>query len=152
MTHQVFVYGTLKEGFRNFHINKGSRLPGEFVTVQRHALMIVGDHWLPWLLPEAQPQPQGLENHHVIGQVYSVDDAGLAEMDRLEQIDEPGWYLRRRIAVQPLARPDGSAVLHPWVYFGSPEGLAVQGRRLGPLAAFTLAHQELLSRAEWPKG
>ena len=128
------------------------------MTVQRHALLIVGDYWLPWLLPEARGQSAPDENHHVIGQVYTVDEAGLAEMDKLEQIDEPGWYQRRRIAVrphrpgQPLPPPDGAEVLNPWVYFGSREGLAAGGKRLGPVAEFTLAHQDLLPRADWPKG
>jgi gamma-glutamylaminecyclotransferase len=143
--HQVFVYGTLKQGFRNFHINHGRRLPGEYVTVQPHALLIVGDYWLPWLLQD------GVEGHCVIGQIYTVDDAGLAEMDKLEQIDEAGWYQRRRIAVRE--REDEQAeVLHPWVYFGSREGLAAGGQRGGPIAEYTPAHQELLPRALWPLG
>ena len=32
MNH-VFVYGTLKQGFANFHVNGGQRVPGRFVTV-----------------------------------------------------------------------------------------------------------------------
>ena len=34
LSHRIFVYGTLKQGFRNFHINRGTRLPGEFITEQ----------------------------------------------------------------------------------------------------------------------
>jgi gamma-glutamylaminecyclotransferase len=143
--HQVFVYGTLKQGFRNFHINHGQRVPGEFVTVQPHALLIVGEYWLPWLLQESA------EGHPVIGQLYTVDDAGLAAMDRLEQIDEAGWYERRRIAVRPRGDAQ-AAVLQAWVYFGSREGLAAGGQRGGPIAEYTLAHQELLPRALWPLG
>jgi gamma-glutamylaminecyclotransferase len=148
MTHQVFVYGTLKQGFRNFHINHGLRVPGEFVTVQPHALWIVGEYWLPWLRPADAETSDGLA---VIGQIYTVDDAGLAAMDKLEQIDEAGWYQRRHIAVR--ARDDEqAAVLQPWVYFGSREGLAAGGQRLGPIAEFTLAHQDLLPREQWPLG
>jgi gamma-glutamylaminecyclotransferase len=149
--HQVFVYGTLKQGFRNFHVNHGQRVPGEFVTVQPHALLIVGDLWLPWLLQEERGQPNHTEGHPVVGQIYTVDDAGLAAMDRLEQIDEAGWYQRQRIAVRP--RHDEQAdVLQPWVYFGSREGLAAGGKRLGPITEYTLAHQDLLPRALWPLG
>jgi gamma-glutamylaminecyclotransferase len=148
MTHPVFVYGTLKAGFRNFHVNHGLRLPGEFVTVLPHRLLIVGEFWLPWLL---QAQAEAGEGHHVVGQIYTVDDAGLAAMDKLEQIDEAGWYERQRIAVR--ARHDEKAqVLQAWVYFGSREGLAAGGQRLGPRAEFTLAHQELLPRERWPLG
>jgi gamma-glutamylaminecyclotransferase len=146
--HAVFVYGTLKQGFRNFHVNHGQRVPGEFVTVQPHALLIVGEYWLPWLL---QTDTDPGEGQPVIGQLYTVDDAGLAAMDKLEQIDEAGWYERRRIAVR--ARHDAqAAVLQPWVYFGSREGLAAGGQRLGPVAEFTLAHQDLLPREQWPLG
>jgi gamma-glutamylaminecyclotransferase len=151
--HLVFVYGTLKEGFRNFHINRGKRLPGEFVTVRPHALLIVGEFWLPWLLEEARANTGSTEGHHVIGQVYALDDAALAEMDKLEQIDEAGWYLRRRIDVRPRGDEGGALpALRPWVYFGSREGLATGGKHLGPLAEYTLAHQELLPRALWDKG
>jgi gamma-glutamylaminecyclotransferase len=151
--HLVFVYGTLKQGFRNFHINRGTRLPGEFVTVRPHALLIVGEFWLPWLLQEARANTGQTEGHHVVGQVYALDDAALAEMDKLEQIDEAGWYLRRRIEVQPRDGAAGAApALQPWVYFGSREGLAAGGKHLGPLPEYTLAHQDLLPRALWDKG
>ncbi len=146
--HTVFVYGTLKEGFRNFHINHGLRVPGEFVTVQPHALCIVGAFWLPWLL---QGEAAAGASQPVVGQIYTVDDAGLAAMDQLEQIDEAGWYERQRIAVRD--RHDAQAeVLQPWVYFGSREGLAAGGKRLGPIAEYTLAHQDLLPREQWPLG
>ena len=146
MEHLVFVYGTLKQGFRNFHINHGRRLPGDFVTVRPQALLIVGEYWLPWLLQESRESPGRDEvSPHVIGQVFAVDEAGLAEMDKLEQIDEEGWYLRRRIEVRP--RGDETApVLTPWVYFGSREGLTRGGKHLGPLAEYTLALQELAPR------
>ncbi len=149
--HSVFVYGTLKQGYRNFHVNRGLRVPGEFVTVQPHALLIVGEFWLPWLLQEERGQPGHAESHCVVGQIYTVDDAGLAAMDRLEQIDEAGWYLRRRIAVRPRF-DDAAPPQQPWVYFGSREGLAAGGKRLGPVAEYTLAHQNLLPREQWPLG
>ena len=150
MEHLVFVYGTLKEGFCNFHINHGRRVPGEFVTAQPHALLIVGQHWLPWLLEEARGGGGG--GHHVIGQVFAVDDAGLAEMDRLEQLDEAGWYERRRIQVRPRTTDANSTdtadapPIETWVYFGSREGLSTRGKQLGPLEVYTLAHQDLLPR------
>ncbi|WP_285414832.1 hypothetical protein [Variovorax sp. efr-133-TYG-130] len=38
MTDLVFVFGTLKEGFPNFTTNRGKRVAGEFVTVERSAV------------------------------------------------------------------------------------------------------------------
>ncbi len=149
--HQVFVYGTLKQGFRNFHINHGQRLSGEYLTVQPHALLIVGEYWLPWLLQEERGQPGHAEGHRVVGQIYTVDDSGLAEMDKLEQIDEASWYQRQRIAVRDRHNEEAE-VLQPWVYYGSREGLIAGGMRLGPVAEYTLAHQDLLPRALWQLG
>ncbi len=126
--HLVFVYGTLKQGFPNFHVNHGRRVPGDFVTEQPHPFYVIGDLGLPWLV---QRPGEGLQ---VTGEVYAVDDAGLARMDRLEQIDEPGWYERRRIAVRPAG---GGAPIEPWVYFGVAERLAREPLRAGPLAVYT---------------
>jgi gamma-glutamylaminecyclotransferase len=151
VSHQVFVYGTLKQGFRNFHINHGRRVPGEFVTVQPHVLLIVGDYWLPWLLEESRANSGPREGLRVVGQIYEVDEAGLAAMDKLEQIDEDGWYQRKRVEVKPRGDDDAPALL-PWVYFGSREGLARERKHLGPVAEFTEAHQDLLPRHLWPQG
>ena len=38
----VFVFGTLKQGFPNFHVNKGRRVGGTFRTLERRPLLIVG--------------------------------------------------------------------------------------------------------------
>ena len=29
MAHRIFVFGTLKQGFCNFHINRGTRVGGD---------------------------------------------------------------------------------------------------------------------------
>ena len=53
MSHRVFVFGTLKEGFPNFATNRGRRIAGGFVTVQRYPLYLVGERFSPWLLDAA---------------------------------------------------------------------------------------------------
>jgi len=131
MQHRVFVYGTLKQGYPNFHINEGRRVGGDFVTVERFALWVLVEGGLPWLMPEPG------EGEHVTGQVYEVDDASLARMDVLEQIDEPGWYLRQRIRVVPAG---GGEVIEPWVYFGDSQRGAAAPKRFGPLAEYTPEH------------
>jgi gamma-glutamylaminecyclotransferase len=129
MEHRVFVYGTLKQGFPNFHVNRGRRIAGDFVTVEPHPLHILGPDRLPWLV---QSPGQG---QRVSGQVFAVDDAGLAAMDVLEQIDEPGWYRRERIAVRPTGDGD---VIEPWVYFGVSARLTTDVLHAGPLGEYTL--------------
>ena len=131
MQHRVFVYGTLKQGFPNFHINEGRRVGGDFVTVERFPLWVLVEGGLPWLVPAPG------QGEHVTGQVYEVDDAGLARMDVLEQIDEPGWYLRQRIRVAPAA---GGEQIEPWVYFGDPQRAATAPKLFGPLAEYTAEH------------
>ena len=37
-TYLVFVYGTLQQGHRNAHVNRGRTLPGRYRTVQRWPL------------------------------------------------------------------------------------------------------------------
>ena len=131
MWHRVFVYGTLKEGFPNFHINRGRRLPGEFITALRYPLFVLGPTFLPWLVQDAG------RGHEVKGQVYEVDDGGLAAMDALEQIDEVGWYHRERIAVRPAA---GGDAIEAFVYFGTAGRAATEPVHFGPLSEYTIEH------------
>ncbi len=162
MPHLIFVFGTLKEGFRNFHINRGQRVAGEFVTALPHPLYIAGERGLPWLL-----QRPG-EGRPVVGQLFDVDDEALALMDELERIDEPGFYERRRIGVVPRAAVAGAtlpttaaattttatatpapAPTEAWVYFGSELGFAGAVLHAGPIDEYLLEHQQLLPRVLW---
>ena len=68
LSHRIFVYGTLKQGFRNFHINRGTRLPGEFITEQAFPLYVIGEFGLPWLVHEPG------QAHRVTGQVFEVEE------------------------------------------------------------------------------
>jgi gamma-glutamylaminecyclotransferase len=132
-TDLLFVFGTLKQGFRNAHINQGQRLPGRFATCLPHPLYIVGPRCLPWLL--ALPG-QGLP---VTGELYTVDASALAQMDKLERIDTPGWYERRRVEVR--AEGTEGPALSPWVYFGSAAGFSGLQVHAGPLAEYLPSHE-----------
>ncbi len=138
MNH-VFVYGTLKQGFGNFGVNAGRRVPGVFRTVQRFPLYIIGEHFLPWLVN----QPGSGE--HVLGQVFQVDEEVLRGMDALEQIDEAGWYARVEIDVEEVGAPNQSPQLpqppqRVFVYFGASERVPVEHVHAGPLVEFTAEH------------
>ncbi len=142
MPTPLFVYGTLKSGFPNFHLNAGTRVPGEFRTALRFPLYIATADHIPWLVN----QPGVGE--HVKGELYEVDDAALAQMDVLERIGEPLWYARCDIEVQPVhpvqiektvgAAP--AAPLRAQVYFGAAERIAQDVVHAGPLAVYTHAH------------
>lgn len=129
--HKVFVYGTLKEGFANFGINAGRRMAGEFRTVERYPLHIVTEFHIPWLVN----RPGAGE--HVTGQLFEVDDDTLRDMDRLEQVDEDGWYTRVEIRVKPVGA-DAAEAIAAFVYFGASGRLSTDVVHAGPLPEFTL--------------
>jgi gamma-glutamylaminecyclotransferase len=135
--HRVFVYGTLKVGFRNFHVNRGTRLPGEFITEQAYPLYVIGEFGLPWLVHEPG------RGHRVTGQLFEVDDAALAAMDVLERVGEAGWYSRQTLAVRHAVTSD---VMPALAYFGSAARLLTDSVHHGPLAEYTGAHQVLYKK------
>jgi gamma-glutamylcyclotransferase (GGCT)/AIG2-like uncharacterized protein YtfP len=125
----VFVYGTLKAGFRNAHWN-GARLIGRYRSRERYPLLVLGPACLPWLSEEPG---QGV---CVVGELYEADVAALARMDALEELDKPDWYRRGEIELEPEGGGDGLTAL---VYFGSPKRAARETVHAGPLAEYTLA-------------
>jgi HAD superfamily hydrolase (TIGR01509 family) len=141
MTHRVFVFGTLKEGFPNFAVNKGARVPGRYRTHERFPLYLVGERHVPWML-----DARG-EGEPVAGELYDVDEAALAAMDRLERVAEPDGY--RRVAITVV----GEGVTHEaFAYLKPPGQLAPGEARAGPLAEYTPGHASLYRsrRSDWP--
>lgn len=137
MSHLIFVYGTLKQGFRNHAINAGERLPGVFHTVAALPLYVVGPNHLPWLVhAPGQGEP-------VAGELYRVDAAGLARMDELEQIERPDWYRRQTLQV----RDAEGRVWDCEAYFGAARRLQLDPVHLGPVAEYTQEHAALRERA-----
>lgn len=132
----LFVYGSLKEGFPNFHVNKGRRVAGSYRTAQPCSLYLFKGQ-LPCLLPSL---PGGL---HVEGQLFEVAPEALAAMDALERVGEPGGYRREHIA---LERTDVTppTPLQAYVYTQDPALLRQPGPHPGPLACYTLAHAQTL--------
>jgi gamma-glutamylaminecyclotransferase len=114
---KVFVFGTLKEGFPNFTMNKGVRYGSVFQTKCSFPLYLIGERSSPWLVLEHG------KGFPVIGQVFEVDDDALASMDVLERIHEPDGY--RRIVttvVCTISREE----LSVFVYGKPPEMLNVE--------------------------
>jgi gamma-glutamylaminecyclotransferase len=132
----VFAYGTLKDGFPNFRINNGNRVPGEFMTVQRFPLYLVGARRTPWLVNSPG------EGEQVLGQVFEVDDAALLQMDRLERVHAPDGYQRLSIEVGGRGKP-GVVPFAVFAYVKEPEQLAEEKVWSGPLAEYTLEHATL---------
>ncbi len=94
----VFVYGTLKRGHGNHHWLLEAPFLGEAVLPDV-------------VLHDLGPFPMAVPGEGLVrGEVYGVDAAGLARLDRLEGY--PRLYDRR-----PLALADGRRA---WVYLGRP--------------------------------
>src|SRR5688572_7545808 len=132
MAHRVFVFGTLKEGFPNFAVNKGVRVPGAFRTVDRFPLFLVGERHVPWML-----DLRG-EGERVVGEVYEVDDAALAAMDQLERVGHPDGYRRAAIRVE-----GSGGVVEVFAYLTFAPHLVRTEARLGPIEEYTLDHARL---------
>ena len=140
MSAIVFVYGTLKEGFANFSVNKGRRVPGDYETVACLPLYIIGRYYLPWLVNKP-----GVGSH-VAGQLFEVRDRELARMDVLERVNELGWYTRSEVLVRSR---DASAAtrIKSVVYFGSRGRLHSEVIHVGPIQEFTAAHDSIYRRS-----
>lgn len=100
MGHRVFVYGTLLAGEPNHYVLAGAAFLGPARTAPGFELFDLGP--FPALVPGGATA--------VDGELYEVDDAGLARLDRLEGY--PDLYDRYHIplaagmAIAYLMRPD----------------------------------------------
>jgi gamma-glutamylaminecyclotransferase len=135
----VFVFGTLKDGFPNFAINRGRRVGTVFRTLERRPLLLMGVRHVPWLIDSP-----GL-GERVAGELYEVDAAALAAMDELEGVGRPDGYHRKALRVQ--AAGDDTAV-SAQVYMKHAEQVVEADVQLGPLAEYTLEHATLYRRRD----
>ena len=92
---KVFVFGTVKAGFRLHHGVAGAKFLGACRTVQPFPMFVAG----PWFAPMMMNEP-GV-GQLVTGELYEADDAQLAYLDMMESVGKPD-YLRIAIDVEPL--------------------------------------------------
>ncbi len=132
MSTLIFVYGTLKEGFPNFSLNPGRRIPGSFRTRQPFPLYVVQllvEERAPWLV---NSPGQGVQ---VSGQVFEVDDATLQSMDTFEEVGVPSGYVRLTLELESVQLDAG--VLRAHVYMKEPHQLVECLLIEGPFADYT---------------
>jgi gamma-glutamylaminecyclotransferase len=129
----LFVYGSLKQGFANEHVNGGTRLPGKYQTRVLLPMYLLGDGQVPCIIHTPG------SGYHVIGEVYQVSQQSLANMDGLERLGEPGGYERVEIEVESVASSVPSA-LAVFVYVKADAQVPASTQRIGPLAEYTQAH------------
>lgn len=136
MKHLVFVFGTLKEGFPNFPANKGSRVPGVFLTKERYPLFLVGERHSPWLINSPG------QGERIVGQVFEVDQPAIEAMDKLERISEPDGYRRVVIEVEAI-NATNSTNLSVFAYLKQAHHFVLSEARFGPLPEYTHEHAAL---------
>lgn len=129
----VFVYGTLKRGFPNHETGgmRRHRYLGVFRTLEPRPLVIGGRWYSPCLIDEPGA------GFPVRGEVFEVDDAGLAALDRLESVHRPDGYRRISLAVVPEVAPEQNGEpLEAWTYVK--RRATIDPIREGPLKQYPL--------------
>lgn len=87
----VFVYGSLKQGFRNHHFLTGARLIAKTSTEPAFSMYQYGDFGgFPGVVAAGVTS--------VSGEVYEVDAETLAHLDRLE--GHPRFYRRTQVMLR----------------------------------------------------
>ena len=130
----IFVFGTLKQGFPNDQSNSGNRLPGQYKTLHKFPLYLVGERFSPQLIYDPG------NGHQIQGQVFTVDTKSLTKMDKLERIQEPDGYRRIKLAVVNLQTAEQIEV---FVYVKLVEQLATKNIRLELCGEYQLEHASL---------
>ncbi len=102
MTH-IFVYGTLRSGGANWRAHLAPARGDAAVTDAAYTMRSLGRF----------PIVEAGGADAIVGEVFEVDDAALASLDRLE--GHPGWYQRVEIDVRC-----GGAVRRVWMYLMPP--------------------------------
>ncbi len=143
MQHDIFVYGTLREGYPNHHHNVGVRKTGTFRTIEHFPLLLIGQRYSPCLIYSPG------EGYPVRGEVYRVDDEGLALMDKLERIEAPDGYQRRQILVTTETQlPLGEVTVYAYLKKAD----SASDIRQGPLQEYTLQHASLYQSRKYIDG
>ncbi len=134
MQQLIFVFGTLKRDYPNFHYNQAQQVSAPFATARPYPLYLVGPCYVPWMID--QPG-RGLI---VRGEVYEADSKHLKLMDQLEEVDQPYGYQRKIITVKNL---DNGKLSKVFAYMKRPQQLDPAQIRIGPLAEYQPEHARL---------
>ncbi|MBI3700504.1 MAG: gamma-glutamylcyclotransferase [Afipia sp.] len=103
---RVFVYGTLKRGFRNFRFLENSLFVGEAYTLTRYRML---DGRFPVL------RDSGPDLRQVSGEVFDIDDRTLATLDELESV---GIGMYERVETDVMLSGDGGQAARAFIYVG----------------------------------
>lgn len=85
---KLFVYGTLKRGFRNHHLIEDGTLVDDHAILGGYRMYNVGT--FPAIVPDT-------DDYRVFGEVWEVPDTRSVQLDRLEGV--PHMYRREMLYV-----------------------------------------------------
>ena len=129
----LFVYGSLKRGFANEHVNTGLRVQGQYRTRNCYRLYLLGLGEVPCVVV-----PPGF-GCQVIGELYRVTADDLQRMDLLERVGEAEGYERVTLDLERFDR-DPLATLSAFAYVRHESTIAATAPRIGPLDEYRREH------------
>lgn len=130
----VFVFGTLKQGFPNFYLNQGKKLEDHFITQTTYLFYLVGERHTPCIF-EKQGEGSGIQ-----GEVYQVTDKQLKVLDQLERVDEPDGYFREKITVINTKTHE---TIEAYIYLKTEEQIDPTEIKIGPIDCYLEEHATL---------
>jgi len=131
---KIFVFGTLKEGFPNFYLNKGIKQSGEFITENNYLFYLVGERHTPCIYEHEN------KGEAILGELYLVNNDQLSVLDTLERTHEEGGYIRTLINIQNINSKQKSEA---YIYLKLASQINLSDIKLGPINRYTLKHTEL---------
>ena len=91
--NKVFVYGTLKNNFPNYYLNKGLYL-GEYITIEKFSLCLVGERYSPCIIENF------INPLNIIGELFEVTNEIMQNFDDRERINKIDGYIKKQILLK----------------------------------------------------
>ena len=110
MEYTIFVYGSLRKNMVNHHVLEtfGATYVGFFTTLESYYMVGLKSGAYPYVLETRVHD--SLVQGVVYGEVYNLDEKGIAYLDKLEGV--PCQYVREKVWV----KNNGGCVLEAYMY------------------------------------
>ncbi len=101
----LFVYGTLKRGFKNYNFLKNAKFVDEAITLKKFIMLSFGSY------PAIIEKEDSEFSSYVFGEVFEINKEILEKIDILEEV--PNFYIRKQEKIKLL---NFNKVISAWVY------------------------------------